>query len=198
MHHLDSDNRKILGLVAIAVLAPTTGFAHTGTHEVSSIAAGLLHPFTGLDHLLAMLAVGLWAAQISGRQAWLLPALFPLAMVADAALALGGIGFPLVEPMIAISVIILGALVLAGASPPLAMSAPLISVFALAHGHAHGSELPAGGDMAGYATGFIGATVILHLTGLFLGLLSQRWRHGMLTRISGSAVAVSGFALLWS
>jgi len=176
---------------------PGLALAHAG-HEpgMPSFVAGLLHPLTGMDHLLAMLAVGLWAAQLRGVAGVLLPALFPAVMVAGAAMALAGIGIPAVEPMIAASVVVLGAAVTIGARPPTALAAVLVGLFALAHGHAHGSELPPGGNVAGYAAGFVGATVALHIAGLFLGLQAQRWRGGVLARLGGSAIAASGLALL--
>jgi urease accessory protein len=138
------------------------------------LVTGLLHPFTGFDHLLAMMAVGLWAARLGNSATWLLPGLFPMVMAIGAGLALGGIGLPMVEAMITISVIVLGVLALAGIRLPLVLSGALVSLFALAHGHAHGAELPVGGDAAAYAAGFIGSTVVLHLIGLFLGMFAQR------------------------
>lgn len=176
MHHSWTRVSFIPGLATVLLLAPVASFAHTGVSAAGGpdLVTGLLHPFTGLDHLLAMMAVGLWAARLGRSATWLLPTLFPVVMVIGAGLALGGIGLPLVEAMITISVIVLGVLALAGIRLPLVLSGALVSVFALAHGHAHGAELPAGGDAAAYAVGFIGSTVVLHLIGLFLGMYTQR------------------------
>lgn len=186
--------RLVLALVAAA--SPGLALAHPGHAEQASFLAGALHPLTGIDHLLAMLAVGLWAAQLRQRAALMLPALFPVAMVAGAALAFAGVALPAVEPVIALSVIVLGAAIVAGLQLPLAAGGAMIALFAVAHGFAHGAELPAGANVAGYAAGFIGSTICLHLAGLFLGLADQRRRGGQLLRIGGSAIAVSGLALL--
>ncbi|OQY74344.1 MAG: hypothetical protein B6D47_02755 [Rhodocyclaceae bacterium UTPRO2] len=185
-----------LALALVAAASPGLALAHPGHAEQASFLAGALHPLTGIDHLLAMLAVGLWAAQLRQRAALMLPALFPVAMVAGAALAFAGIALPAVEPVIALSVIVLGAAIVAGLQLPLAAGGAMIALFAVAHGYAHGAELPAGGNVAGYAAGFIGSTICLHLAGLFLGLADQRRRGGQLLRIGGSAIAVSGLALL--
>lgn len=186
--------RLVLALVAAA--SPGLALAHPGHAEQASFLAGALHPLTGIDHLLAMLAVGLWAAQLRQRAALMLPALFPVAMVAGAALAFAGVALPAVEPVIALSVIVLGAAIVAGLQLPLAAGGAMIALFAVAHGFAHGAELPAGANVAGYAAGFVGSTICLHLAGLFLGLADQRRRGGQLLRIGGSAIAVSGLALL--
>lgn len=185
-----------LALALVAAASPGLALAHPGHAEQASFLAGALHPLTGIDHLLAMLAVGLWAAQLRQRAALMLPALFPVAMVAGAALAFAGIALPAVEPVIALSVIVLGAAIVAGLQLPLAAGGAMIALFAVAHGFAHGAELPAGANVAGYAAGFIGSTICLHLAGLFLGLADQRRRGGQLLRIGGSAIAVSGLALL--
>lgn len=176
MHQPRTHVSFIPALLALLMLAPVTGFAHTGvtTPGLPDLVAGMLHPFTGLDHLLAMMAVGLWAARLGRSATWLLPTLFPVVMTIGAGLALGGIGLPMVEGMITISVIVLGVLALAGIRLSLVLSGAVVSIFALAHGHAHGTELPVGGDAAAYAAGFIGSTVVLHLIGLFLGMYGQR------------------------
>ncbi len=190
-----SASRFALLLGLAAAISPGLALAHAGHGEQASLMAGLLHPLTGIDHLLAMLAVGLWAAQLRNRAAWVLPALFPAAMVGGAALAVGGIALPAIEPLIALSVIVLGAAVMARVTVPLAASSALVAVFAVAHGYAHGAELPAGASAAGYAAGFIATTVGLHLAGLAIGLADQR-RRGTLVRIGGTAIAASGLALL--
>lgn len=182
----------LLGLPALALGHP----GHPGDAAQASLVQGLLHPLTGLDHLLAMLAVGLWAAQLQGRAAWMLPGLFPAVMVAGAALAAAGMAMAGIEPLIALSVVVLGVAVTFGARPGLPASAALVGLFAFAHGQAHGVEMPAGGDLAGYVAGFVGATIFLHLVGLFLGMASQRWRGGMLARAGGTAIAITGCALL--
>ena len=185
-----------LVLALVAAVSPGLTLAHPGHAEQAGFLPGALHPLTGIDHLLAMLAVGLWAAQLRQRAALMLPALFPVAMVAGAALAFAGVALPAVEPVIALSVIVLGTAIVAGLQLPLAAGGAMIALFAVAHGFAHGAELPAGANVAGYAAGFIGSTICLHLAGLFLGMADQRRRGGQLLRIGGSAIAVSGLALL--
>lgn len=176
MHHSWTRVSFIRGLLTLLTLAPAAGFAHTGvsTPGMPDLVAGMLHPFIGLDHLLAMMAVGLWAARQGNPGTWFLPALFPVVMTIGAGLALSGNSLPMVEPLITASVIVLGVLALAGVRLPLILSGALLSLFALAHGHAHGAEMPAGGDVAAYAAGFVGSTVILQLIGLFLGLYGRR------------------------
>lgn len=185
-----------LGAAALLVALPDLALAHAGHAADSGLVAGMLHPLTGLDHLLAMVAVGLWAAQLQGRAAWTLPALFPAVMVAGAALAASGIAMAGIEPLIALSVVVLGVAVSFGFRAGLPASAALVGLFAFAHGQAHGLELPVGGDLAGYIAGFTGATVFLHLAGLFLGLASQRWRGGLAARAGGTLIAMTGCALL--
>jgi urease accessory protein len=184
-------NAAILMLVpALALAHPQGGTAHGG------LVAGVLHPLTGIDHLLAMIAVGLWASQLRGRAGAVLPATFPLLMLAGAAMAGLGVGMPAVEPLIALSVLALGVAVAGGIRLPVIPGTALLSVFALAHGHAHGSELPAATDVAAYASGFIGATVLLHLAGLLLGLACRERGRGALVRAGGSLIAVTGVMLL--
>ena len=127
---------------------------------------GFAHPFTGLDHLLAMVAVGLWASQLGGRALWLLPLTFPVVMAAGAALGFGGVALPWVEIGITVSVLVLGAAVALTYRPALAVSLPLIGLFALLHGYAHGVELPAQTSALTYCAGFVAATLGLHLAGL--------------------------------
>ena len=185
-----------ISLVALAAAA-TAGFstaalAHVGDHSHMSIAEGLLHPFSGLDHVLAMVAVGLWASQLGGRALWLLPLTFPAVMAVGAALGMSGIVLPGVEIGIAGSVLVLGAVVALTLRSSLAVSVPLIALFAALHGYSHGAELPANGSALTYAGGFVAATLVLHLAGVAMGLLANRRP----VRFAGGAVAVAGLALL--
>jgi len=182
--------------VFAAVLAAGAAYAHVGapghTHGFSS---GLMHPITGLDHLLAMVAVGLWAAQRGGRAIWLLPLTFVGAMAVGGALGIVGVGMPMVEGGIALSVFVLGLMVAAAWKAPLAVSAVMTGLFALCHGHAHGAELSAPGEALTYSLGFILATAALHAAGLAAALT---WREkGMpAVRVSGGAIAAAGLLLL--
>jgi len=188
---------SLTALAAVTLAAFTSAAsAHIGDHSHMSLVEGLTHPFTGIDHLLAMVAVGLWAAQLGGRALWLLPATFPLAMAAGAALGFGGAPLPSVEIGIAASVLVLGAAVATKARPSLAVSVPLIGAFAVLHGYSHGVELPASASALTYAAGFIAATAVLHLIGIGLGLAAARLPVQFVARTAGGAIAMVGLALL--
>jgi urease accessory protein len=188
----------LLASLALPALAHP---AHPGgeTHD-AGFAQGFAHPFGGFDHLLAMIAVGLWAVQFatrSGNRAglWLLPAAFVLPMGAGFLLALNGIVLPGVEAGIALSVLILGLAVAFAARPPLAAAMAITAGFALFHGYAHGTEMGAGVATA-YAAGMLLATALLHGIGLVVALLSQQVATPVLTRAAGAAVAVAGAVIL--
>jgi urease accessory protein len=192
--------RRPITLVSLAAAATvgfsTAAFAHIGDHSHMSFSEGLLHPFSGLDHVLAMVAVGLWASQLGGRALWLLPLTFPVVMAVGAALGFGGVSLAWIEIGIALSVVALGALVAFRARPSLAVSVPLIGLFALLHGYSHGVELPAEASALSYAAGFIAATLVLHLIGIGLGLSFNRLPIRFAARTAGGAIAVLGVALL--
>jgi urease accessory protein len=188
---------SLTALVAIATAGfSSAAFAHIGDHSHMSFAEGLAHPFSGLDHLLAMVAVGLWASQLGGRALWLLPLTFPVVMAAGAALGFGGVSLPWVEIGIAVSVLVLGALVALRVHPSLAVSVPLIGLFAALHGYSHGVELPANASALTYAAGFIAATLALHLAGIALGLAANRVPVRYAARTAGGAIACVGLLLL--
>lgn len=147
------------------LLAPGAVFAH-GAGEAGGLLHGVIHPFTGADHLLAMIAVGLWAAQLGGRAVWLVPATFVCAMTAGG--LLGMAAMPLVEAGVLASLLVLGALIFGAIRLPLIICLPLIGFFALFHGYAHGAEMPADASFLNYAAGFIFSTAVLHLTGIVM------------------------------
>jgi urease accessory protein len=179
-------------LLSAALLAAAGGAeAHTGTHG-AAFAQGLAHPFGGLDHVLAMVAVGLWAAQLGGRALWAVPATFVAMVAVGGALAMAGMGLAHVELGIAVSLLALGALIAARAQPGLAAAVAVTGVFALFHGHAHGAELPASTSALGYAIGFVVATALLHLAGIGVGL---SFRRGVWLRAGGAAIAAAGMVL---
>ncbi len=178
-------------LTAAALALPTAALAHTG-HEAGSLASGMMHPVGGLDHVLAMVAVGLWAAQTGGRAVWAAPLAFVGAMLAGGAMGMAGIGFPAVEPMILASIVVLGAVVALAARVPLVPALAVIALFGVAHGHAHGAEGPATG-MAAYAAGFALATAVLHGAGLALGFGLARLAFAV--RMLGLGAAGAGLAL---
>lgn len=183
--------------LALAALAATTApaFAHLNPQEHGSFMAGFSHPLFGLDHILVMVAVGLWAAQIGGKALWAVPAAFVTTMALGFGLALAGISLPFVEPAILASVVALGLLVAMAVKLDTVVSAAIVAVFALFHGHAHGGELGSAGALS-FGIGFVIATALLHGAGIGLGLGIARLSGGALAaRIIGGATAVAGLAL---
>jgi urease accessory protein len=182
---------------AFLLVVPTCSpaFAHTGSGS-GGFVGGFLHPMFGPDHLVAMLAVGLWGAFLGPPAIWLLPIVFPLVMAGGGVMGILGVPLPGVEIGIAISAIVLGLMVALAARPPLWVAAVLVGAFAIFHGHAHGAELPPGTDAVAFSVGFVVATGLLHLTGIAFGLLA-RWPAGRLTvRAAGGAIALAGLAFL--
>lgn len=170
--------------------------AHIQPGEAGGLLTGFLHPISGLDHVLAMIAVGLWGAQLGPPALWLLPVTFPMVMAFGGTLGLMGFSLPGVEIGIAISALVLGSLVLAEARPPLAVAAVVVGFFAIFHGHAHGTELPQGESGLLYSIGFVVATGCLHAVGIALGLF-HRWSSGRIAlRAAGALVALAGIAFL--
>lgn len=184
-------------LVAAALAVPALAQAHTGVDSASGLHHGLLHPFAGADHLLAMVAVGLWASQLGGRARWLVPTSFVGMMAAGAALALAGIAFPFVEQGIVLSVFALGLLIAAAARLPLAACMGLVGTFALFHGAAHGAEMPLAASGLAYGIGFTAATAALHASGIGMAGLLRRTK-GEMVRLAGAAVAGAGALLALS
>jgi len=162
-----------LALAAVALAGLDSASAHEGAH-LAGIGAGLAHPFSGLDHLLAMVAVGVWAAQLGRRAVWVLPLTFPAVMAVGALLGAVGVPLPGVEAAIAASIVVLGAAVVMSLKVSLPVSAALIAAIALFHGHAHGTELPHAVSPIAYGAGFIAATLALHAIGLGLALVCRR------------------------
>lgn len=181
-------------LLAALTLAPAAQ-AHVIGAQGAGFGAGFLHPFLGLDHLLAMLAVGLWAAQLGGRALWCVPLASMAAMVFGAMLALGGVILPAVEAGVAASVLILGLLITVSGRLPVLASMLLVGAFAVFHGHAHGTELPPAVSQELYGIGFLLATGMLHTTGLALGMLCRRSLSPHWLPFAGSAIAVAGGAI---
>ncbi|MDZ7589367.1 MAG: HupE/UreJ family protein [Rubrivivax sp.] len=178
-------------------LAAAPAWAHVQEGQAAGFLTGLLHPVSGLDHVLAMVAVGLWGAQLGAPAIWLLPVTFPLVMAFGGFLGLVGVPLPGVEVGIAASAILLGAMVALQARPPLALAALLVAVFAVFHGHAHGTELPDGQSGLMYSVGFVVATGLLHAVGIGIGLV-HRWSAGRLAlRGLGAAVGCAGCFFLW-
>jgi urease accessory protein len=176
-------------------IADMPALAHTGS-SAGGFIGGFAHPLFGPDHVVAMVAVGLWGAFLGAPAIWLLPIVFPLVMAAGGALGILGVTLPAVETGIAASAVVLGMMVALAARPPLWVAAVLVGVFAIFHGHAHGTELPPGSDAVAYSLGFVIATGLLHLAGIGFGYLA-RWPAGRLAvRAAGGAIALAGLAFL--
>ena len=184
--------------ISAAIFATMTApaFAHLNPAEHGSFMSGLTHPLSGADHMLTMIAVGLWAAQIGGKARWVMPAAFVSIMAIGFILALIGAPLPFVEPGIMASVIGLGLLVALAVRVPVAVSATIVGIFALFHGHAHGGELGTATALS-FGLGFVMATALLHALGLGLGMLVGG-RNQIVTRILGAATALGGAALVLS
>ncbi len=185
------------GWIALALLGMSgVAQAHTSGLPHMDFATGLAHPFSGLDHILAMVAVGLWAVQLGGRALWLVPLTFVLTMAAGGMLGFLGLPLPYVELGIAGSVLILGVLVALASRLPLAASMALVGVFALFHGYAHGAEMAVEASALWYSLGFMLATATLHASGIGLALAARQGWPAQLLRVGGAAIAASGVWLL--
>jgi urease accessory protein len=191
---------KRIAVAAAALIALTgTAFAHTGHGDTSGFVHGFMHPLGGLDHVLAMVAVGLYAAMIGGRALWLMPLTFIGMMALGGAMGASGIVDPFVEAGIAMSVIVLGLAVALRVNLPTVIAIALVGLFAILHGHAHGAEMPQDVSGYAYAAGFLLATALLHGAGIALGLLAGMlatrggWR---VAQAAGGAMALAGVAIL--
>ena len=185
---------KLTRLLALTALAlPVLAHAHPGHegHELTwDFATGAAHPLSGWDHLAAMVAVGLWAAQLGGRNRWLVPAAFVGVMILGAALGTAGLSVPAVEHGIAASLLALGLFIAATVRVPTLAAMAAVGAFAFFHGAAHGAEMPASAGGLGYGIGFVAATILLHVTGLGVGLALKS--QTIVTRWAGGAVALAG------
>jgi urease accessory protein len=174
-----------------------SAFAHVTKGEAGGFVTGFRHPLSGMDHVLAMVAVGLWGAQLGAPAVWLLPVAFPMVMAFGGMLGLLGVPLPGIEYGIALSAILLGAAVMFEVRPPLALAAVLIAFFAIFHGHAHGTELPPGQSGLLYSIGFVIATGCLHVFGISIGAV-HRWGWGQrLLRVAGAFVTLGGLFFMW-
>lgn len=186
--------QRLLLMFPLAAIAATPALAHIGVGHTHSFASGFGHPLGGLDHILAMVAVGVWGVLAGGRAVWAWPAAFVGAMIAGFALASAGLALPFVEPTILASSIALGLLVMLAVRAPVGAGMLVVGVFALFHGHAHGAEA-AGESLIPYAAGFALATAALHASGILLGL-SAEGRFGQFAlRGAGAATCLGGVAL---
>ena len=192
--------KRILHLLALALcLAPTAALAHTGVGDTSGFAHGFMHPLGGLDHLLAMILVGLFAYGLGGRALWLVPLTFVGVMALGGFLGVAEIPVPFIEIGIALSVVVLGAVVAFGIKPPVAAAMAMVGLFAIFHGHAHGTEMPMDASGLAYGVGFMLATALLHAAGVGIGMLigmTTRWLGDNVYRAAGGLASLAGIAIL--
>lgn len=184
---------RLASLILLAL--PVAASAHTGVGDTSGFLAGFGHPVGGADHLLAMVAVGMWAAQLGGRALWAIPGTFVVVMLAGGALGIAGTPLPYVEQGILVSVLVLGMLISAATRVSLTAGALIVGVFAVFHGHAHGTEIPSATAALAYSAGFAVATALLHGTGIAFGVMLQKQNIERLVRLAGAAITVGGVYL---
>lgn len=173
-------------------LAPSFSYAHTGIGGEAGFASGIAHPLGGLDHLLTMVAVGIWAFQTGGKAIWAAPITFVGVMVFGCLLGITGVTVPFIEEGIIISVLMSGVLIAVARRMPLTISMAIVGLFAIFHGHAHGSTAPLAASWAAYLVGLATATASLHLCGIGMGLLFQRISGARLIRYAGATIAMGG------
>jgi urease accessory protein len=187
---------RVFALLSAILLVPSLAHAHVGVGDTCGFLHGMGHPLSGLDHICAMVAVGLWAAQMGGRAIWAVPLTFVSVMALGGALGMLGINFAFVETGIVISVLTLGVLIAASVHLPLAASIAVVGLFAIFHGQAHGAEMPESASGLAYGAGFIIATAFLHACGIGLGIAIQRLASRAVVRFAGIAIVLCG-GYLW-
>ncbi len=185
-------------LAALLLLAAGPAFAHTEAGVPGGLLSGFLHPLTGLDHLVAMVAVGLWGAQLGRPGIWVLPITFPAVMALGGVLGITGVPLPATEVVVALSAVVLGFAVALSLRVPFWAAAVVVGVFAIFHGYAHGSEMPGASNALAYGLGFVTATGLLHAAGILTGVLT-RWPAGAYAvRALGAGIAGLGGLFLLS
>lgn len=188
---------QCLAIVAAATLLAGTAHAHTDAAGLTGgFISGFAHPILGWDHVVAMVAVGLWGAFMGEKAVWTLPVVFPVVMALGGVLGLLAVPIPLVEAGIAASAIVIGLMVAFAVRPPLWVAAAVVGAFAVFHGYAHGAELPDAANPVLYTVGFMVATGLLHLAGIAIGL-AVRWPQGVqVVRLCGGLIALVGVGFL--
>lgn len=188
--------RNPLWIIALLFVSSSTAFAHSGEGIAGGFISGALHPLAGLDHVTAMVAVGILGAFLGRPAIWVLPVVFPLVMALGGVMGIMGIPVPAIEVGIAVSSIVLGAMIVLALKPPLWVAAIIVAAFAVFHGHAHGTELPNAANALSYSVGFVIATGLLHLAGIAIGELI-RWPAGLIiARAIGGLIALAGVGFL--
>ena len=189
---------RMLVLLSATLMAPSLAHAHVGVSETSEFVHGMGHPFGGLDHICAMVAVGLWAAQMGGRSIWAIPVTFIAVMALGGVLGMIGINVPYLETGIVVSVLTLGVLISASVRLPLAASVAIVGLFAIFHGQTHGAEMPETASGIAYGAGFLIATAFLHGCGIGLGIAIQKLAAPKVVRFAGIAIVLCGGYILLS
>jgi urease accessory protein len=185
-----------LSLLVLLFTISNAAFAHEGTGVAGGFTSGFLHPIFGWDHVVAMVAVGLWGAFLGRPAIWVLPIVFPIVMAIGGAMGVMGIPIPAVETGIAVSAVVLGAMVAFAVRPPIWAAAIIVGMFAIFHGHAHGTELPNAANPIAYSIGFVLSTGLLHLSGIAFGLL-VRWPSGKIAvQTGGGIISLAGVGFL--
>lgn len=193
-----SDRISVIAIWTLVVGLAAPAEAHLLAGDLGGFSSGFGHPLFGVDHLLAMLAVGIWGAQMGGRRVWTLPVTFPLIMAFGGIAGMAGLYLPDVELGIALSVLALGLAIAFAWRPLEPVALLLIAIFAVFHGYAHGVELPIAADPTSYAAGFVIATGIIHVIGIGIGLLIGKLFDGWVSRGLGAAIAAGGVYFLWA
>jgi urease accessory protein len=190
----DNLTRSLMTILLLVAVQPLA--AHTTGGAIGGLGSGLGHPFIGLDHLLAMLAVGMWAYQLGGSSMWKVPLAFVLTLLVGASIGLTGLSLPFIEPVIAASVMVFGLLIAMRSRVTPVLASMLVALFALFHGYAHGIEMPLAASPLTYVAGFSLATIGLHGLGVMLAYVIHRTTHTMLLRVGGFGLAGTGLLLL--
>lgn len=196
-HHLPKAAVKLAAAFFLSLMFAASAHAHADAATLAGgFATGFMHPVLGWDHVAAMVAVGLWGAFLGERAVWTLPVVFPVVMAAGGVLGLLGVPVPFVEEGIALSAIVIGAMIATATKPPLWIAAVVVGAFAIFHGYAHGAELPEAANPLLYTAGFMVATGLLHVGGIVLGL-AVRWPTGAkLVRGIGALISLAGVGFL--
>jgi len=186
----------IFVVTTMLMMFASVASAHEGAGIAGGFYSGFMHPVLGWDHVIAMVAVGLWGAFLGNPAIWILPVVFPLVMAFGGALGVIGVPVPAVETGIAVSAIVLGAMVAFTVRPPIWIAAVIVGAFAIFHGHAHGTELPGAANPLAYSLGFVISTGLLHISGIAFGLIAH-WPFGkVVVRAGGSIIALAGAGFL--
>jgi urease accessory protein len=188
----------LLSLTLMSLTLAETAFAHEGQGIAGGFISGFTHPLFGLDHLIAMVAVGIWGAFLGAPAVYVLPIVFPLIMAFGGALGVAGAPLPQVETGIALSAVVLGLVVAAALRPPFGVAIAIVAVFAIFHGHAHGAELPEAANPLAYSIGFVLSTGMLHFLGIAIGALTFSEAGRVAVRVVGAAIAAGGLYFLFA